>query len=106
MASRSNKSQRSYGTPAYTPPSASSGQGRPQAGQGTSQQRRAAIDADTAAARAGAMAAKKKRLRVQAEQMPAKGTDMATSDLSALNAARTIKKKQASDKKAIDDMSR
>lgn len=101
MGSRANKSQRSYGAPAYQPPSESSSQGRPQPRAGTNV--RGAMQADDAArkkaAAQAAMKKKKKSAPIPTQEPPA------TSDLSAINAARTIKKKQAKDKKAIDTMS-
>lgn len=112
MPSRSNKATRSmaaqanvkpkprmYGTPTGAPiPSAASAAGRPRVGSGTRTQMRAAIDADQAAATAGAKQfAVKRRLR-QTQQQPATGLQFP-------NPVSTIKKKQAGDKKTIDDMS-
>jgi hypothetical protein len=101
MASRSNKNQREYGTPSYTPPSASSSQGRPQPRAGTNV--RGAMQADDAARKKAASQAAMKKKKPAAT--PAPGPDPATSDLSVINAVSTIKKKQAKDKKAIDTMS-
>lgn len=112
MTSRANRNgrvmtpstPRSYGAPTGYSPPARVQTGRPVVGPGTQSQMRAAINADQAAATAGARKFANARVARNTQQMPA--TNPQRLNLSAMGAAATIKKKQAGDKVTIEQMSR
>ena len=95
---------RSYGAPTGYSPPARVQMGRPVVGPGTQQQARAAINADQAAATAGAKQFAATRANRNMNQNPGQPT-VDPVGVNVFNAAKKIKAKQASDKRTIDEMS-